>query len=189
MEKINNLRDKIHENALIKGVWKGDLGDNHYIMMVVAEIAKAIEADRIDKNARIEGFIDEIQEATKEDAEKVVDKAFKRNIKGSVADRLANAVISLLDLAGARDIDLSEIDSMERFLPILDGISPKSILTIDLHKATNALFVSDTLESKIYNAIGLIEITAYTHGINLQWYIEQKIRYNKNRPYKHGKKY
>jgi NTP pyrophosphatase (non-canonical NTP hydrolase) len=49
--------------------------------------------------------------------------------------------------------------------------------------------VKDTVEDEIADAAIRLFDFAEHYGIDLEWHIAQKMRYNKLRPYKHGKKY
>lgn len=46
-----------------------------------------------------------------------------------------------------------------------------------------------TVQERILSGIVAVEIMAAAYGIDLWWHVEAKMRYNYNRPYKHGKKY
>lgn len=56
----------------------------------------------------------------------------------------------------------------------------------------NELFereVKDTFEDELADAVIRIIDLSYSRGIDLEWHIEQKMRYNALRSHMHGKKY
>ena len=59
----------------------------------------------------------------------------------------------------------------------------------DQKKRGFELYIKDSQEDEIADAIiRLLDYAGYK-GIDLEWHIEQKLNYNKTRPYKHGKAY
>ena len=49
--------------------------------------------------------------------------------------------------------------------------------------------IKDTFEDEIADAVIRLFDLAEGRGIDLEWHIAAKLRYNKTRPYKHGKAY
>lgn len=49
--------------------------------------------------------------------------------------------------------------------------------------------IKDTFEDELADAMIRIMDLAYSRGIDLQWHIEQKMKYNAQREHMHGKKY
>ena len=59
----------------------------------------------------------------------------------------------------------------------------------DDYRAAFLIEIADTLEDGIASAvIKLLDICGH-RGIDIESHVEAKIRYNKTRPYKHGKEY
>ena len=48
----NELAFKAHSNAVEKGFWQEHLSNEHCLMLVIAEVAEVVEADRKDKRAK-----------------------------------------------------------------------------------------------------------------------------------------
>lgn len=126
---IKEVSKEIYDNNVAKGFWNEKRNVGEMLMLVVSELAEALEADR--KNL---GPIKkpEISDRTKAAIEGTPDEHyqsyFKSHIKDTFEDELADAVIRLFDI-------------------------------------THGL------------------------GIDLEWHIAAKMRYNKLRPHKHGKAY
>lgn len=57
------------------------------------------------------------------------------------------------------------------------------------YKALFERKVKNTFEDELADALIRILDLAHKKGINLEWHIRAKMRYNSLRPYKHGKKY
>lgn len=125
MEKsINQLSKEINDNARSKGFWDKERNTGEMLMLIVSEIAEALEADRKDKYASLAGRF----KAGTEDYLQESNDWFKWSIKDTFEDELADATIRIFDLA-------------------------------------------------------------YSKGIDLQWHIERKMKFNADRPHMHGKKY
>jgi NTP pyrophosphatase (non-canonical NTP hydrolase) len=133
---IAELSKEIHENARDKGFWDKERNLGEMLMLIVSEVAEAMEADRkndyYNANARYRAIR---TENSCKWAFDIVDSNpdawrnwFRAEVKNTFEDELADACIRIFDLAHAR-------------------------------------------------------------GINLQWHIEQKMRYNATREHMHGKKY
>jgi NTP pyrophosphatase (non-canonical NTP hydrolase) len=89
VQRFNGIQHAIYVNAEAKGFWKEDHGlhtDATKIMLVVTELAEAIEALRKDKHQASE----KIPQFT------------------LVEEELADAVIRIMDLAGGRGYRLAE---------------------------------------------------------------------------------
>lgn len=108
----------------------------------------------------------------------------------SVEFELADAVIRLLDLAGLRGVDIAPsyeniVESMRKFY---DGKTfTESIYLISTFPVTyeNIYNFDDILNIMIIYILGL----AKHIGIDLPFFIEQKMKYNQLREQKHGKEY
>jgi len=101
---LNELRDKIHENAKAHGFYDDEkVNIPEKLMLIVSELGEAMEAYRNNYNADWEGYASLIERS-------IEDKngAFERLIKDSFEDELADTIIRLLDLCGYMKIDIEK---------------------------------------------------------------------------------
>ena len=173
----NNLRDRAYDNACKHGFHDEKFSDEHWLMLIITEIGEAVNADRKGKHADIEEF---------NKTTKITDfgfmRAFERYIKDSVCDELADVVIRCLDFAGLRKFELTEIgcgsDTSEftelMFETVKELIAPPKVLV--------RAYQIKRVVSNIFEASEHL-------GVDLLWFIEQKMRYNELREPMHNKKY
>lgn len=93
------LIQKIYEDACAKGFHTEYKSDQHWLIMVITEVAEAIEADRQNRYVKLNPTIKAVfNDVTKSD-EAFIDR-FQQYIKNHVEDELADIVIRLCDYAG-----------------------------------------------------------------------------------------
>lgn len=98
---INELAKQIHENAKNKGFWDKEANVGEKLMLIVSEVAEAMEADRKGN------FYDkEINFVAHNQTNAFFESVFEQHCKNTFEDELADAVIRILDLAYSRNIDL-----------------------------------------------------------------------------------
>ena len=177
-EKLKNWAKQIYENACAHGWHEESKPDKLWMCLVMSEVSEAVEADRkhISFNGNIAGF--EKLTGVGHDFKTV----YKDYIKGSVADELADVVIRLLDFAYMR-----WGDKFNCHVECYDIVPSDDV-------AINAFtFVKDVLNydsTSVSTSICYVIEWADQLGIDLEWHIEHKMKYNELRPYKHGgKKY
>lgn len=180
---------RAYDTACKHGFHDQELPDEHWLMLVVTEVAEMVEADRTRKRAHMGMFKHNI--TTKQPREQKNAHwcfCFETFIKDSFEDEMADTCIRLLDLAGLRGI---EVDSFRRFP---EDVLQKYRETSVTEKAfnlcrliSNIFFVP--LKISIVEALYFIECWAKSECIDLEWYIAQKMEYNEQRTRLHGKKY
>ena len=193
MKDLNELRDKAYQCVVAHGWHDEDLSDEHFLCLVISELMEAVEADRKGKRAQVEKF-KEWQGNSIPLSEETRQRRFKEDfeayINGSVEEELADACIRLLDLAGLRNVDLGEVDVDE--LKCSEGFFEwtftESIYSI-VSDMTNQGYI-ETHSLKSHLRVLLMEVMSFCvkKNIDILWHIEQKMRYNELRPYKHGGK-
>lgn len=156
-------------------------------MLVITEISEAVEADRKGVRANYEDFakamVDEYcfpPEARKE----LFQMNFSKYINGSVEEELADVVIRLLDFAGLRGIDLSNVPTTG----CIDGSFIWQCYFL-CEKICLYRYEGTLDEILIRNIISNVFCIANGMGINLLSHVRMKMKYNSMREYKHGKKY
>jgi len=102
MKTLNQLRDEIHEYAINKGFWDNQRETGTLLMLCVSELAEAMEADRNVLYADLE--------LIEKDKENFIDFkwSFENSIKDTFEDELADTIIRILDLCGAKGIDIEK---------------------------------------------------------------------------------
>lgn len=174
---MNELRNQAYLCAIKHGWHEQNLSNEHCLCLVISELMEAVEADRKGKHALKIQFEDYMGAMKRSDEEFFY--AFKHTIKDSVEDELSDAFIRLLDLAGLKNIDLNDYDYIDSDT---DDYSEMSFTESMYH------IIRYVMDYDI--PITLNEILAFCkdRDINILWYIEQKMRNNELRSYKHGGK-
>lgn len=117
VKTLNQLRDEIHENAKNKGFWDSPRETGTLLMLCVSELAEAMEADRKDRFSKIDRFDKKLKTSRvifeNKDIEGLTPERswiaiFEECIKDTFEDELADNIIRILDLCGARGIDIDK---------------------------------------------------------------------------------
>lgn len=195
MKDLNELRDKAYQCAVEHGWHYEDLSDEHFLCLVISELMEAVEADRKGKRAQVGMFKEWLGNSiplSEETRQKRFKEDFEAYIKGSVEEELADACIRLLDLAGLRKINLPDIS-----FPIYNSDDHKNsrkslTFTEWVYDVTRVISGFNKNNYPIgYLFVGILQeicCKAELIGFDILWHIEQKMRYNEFRTYKHGGK-
>ena len=181
---LNELKDRAYKITKAHGWHDKELSDETYLMLIITEIAEAVQADRNNRHADIEAF--------KKYEDRIDFKEnFERQVKNTVEDELSDVVIRCLDFAGLHGWDLQHtLDEMK-------GTSDMDVIIGDEAFVETAFYTCDEFfgcysNSSAKKAVGglLVSVAEYCNykGIDIYWYVEQKMRYNELRPYRHGGK-
>ena len=189
-EMLMKLSKECHQRAVDKGFWNVLHRVAHYLMLAFGELHEAIEADRKDKWAKLDH--DTIDTLQRIEGESFV-QMFLDEVKDTVEDELADAVIRLLDLLGHLfGVMLPPTGFVERISGEYDDREPPKMLTealMPIVAETSGLFNLTQYMVGIFYAIKSLEQLADHLGIDLMTHIELKMKYNETRPALHGKKY
>ena len=182
---LNELKDRAYKIAKAHGWHDKELSDETYLMLIISEIAEAVQADRDNRHADIEAF--------KKYEDRIDFKEnFERQIKNTVEDEFADVVIRCLSFAGHRRWDLQHaLDNMQ-------SVSDTAVVIGDETFAETAFSFCEEIfdvrfstfsekEAMLSVLVNVVEYCNYK-GIDLWWHVEQKMRYNELRPYRHGNK-
>lgn len=176
----NNLSEKAHANAVEKGFWRERKGNEHCLMLVVTEISEMVEADRKSKHAMVENF-----DFALNDVGDSFNGAFEHCIKNTLEDEFADVAIRLADLAGALGVDFDRMHPCNYYRAF-----DKFSFTENAFALVKGLTKDRiAIEKRLLFGMTYIDNWATHHGINLDWHIEQKMKYNQGREAMHGKKY
>lgn len=183
MIDLNKLAKEAHANSVEKDFWEGDPSDQHFLMLVITELSEAIEADRKGIKADVESFKKNMGTYTQEDSPISFEHFFKTYIKDSVEDEISDAFIRLLDLAGARNLNMNRVN-------FTNIVSKKKTFTENIYAIIKDLTNNKySLEEQVFYCLSQISRLAEILDIPLPWHVEQKMKYNKLREYKHWKNY
>lgn len=106
---INEIAKEIHQNNVEKGFWDDKETKNvgEVLMLCVSELSEALEAHRNGKRANLEAFNRDIVFASLDDEQAMVE-SFKKNVKDSFEDEIADTMIRLMDISQGFDFDLEK---------------------------------------------------------------------------------
>ena len=192
-KKIKELVKQVHDNAVKHGWHDEEHSKEHYLMLIITEVCEMVDADRCGRHAKKDDFIERMNREPKDEAKEMYEQnfyyAFKSRIKETVEDEMADVCIRILDMAGeyCLDLDLN-----------LPGIynSSNEEFTYRCYNLVTYLADWDLVDDDDHLAwhlsIILVALSQWAEhdGIDLDWHIQQKMKFNALRPYKHGgKKY
>lgn len=185
---LNKLRDEAFRIAKEHGCHNQKHSDEHCMMLVITEIAEAVEADR--KNMHAQRAMFENNAYTPQpNPEKHWKFIYEKFLKGSVEEELADVVIRCLDFAGMRNVDLqntlSDIPDMNELEEKFGGIGFAEMAYYICEGIIRGRYLKDIAENPIKD---IVEYCKYA-AIDIEWFIDKKMKYNSLREYKHGKKY
>lgn len=184
---LNKLRDEAYRIACEHGFHEEEHSDEHLMMLVITEISEAVEADRKGIRANHEDFAKAmVDEACfpPEAKKTLFQMDFVKYIKGSVEEELADTAIRLLDFAGLKAVDLSQMEKRSIRPGTFTEQCFQVCATISLSPYQGYPFTES-----IKHAIALLFSMAENMDVDLLWYIKKKMKYNSMREYKHGEKY
>ena len=186
---IKRLSKEALEDSIAHGYRDHETAPDRICTKAMCEVAEAVSAFRDNKLAKVRGFIRSNQINDKQSDHPSHDDNFMTNyrarMKDSVQDELADVVIYLLILISKfDDQDIPDI-SKERYKIIPD----------DFVMAAGQLMRYLTIctwPAEVFNAVRAIDYIErwmyHVTGDDLEWCVEQKMKFNKLRPYRHGRK-
>ena len=178
IEDIRELCKEAHENAVRHGFWDEEHDIRHYLMLVITELAEAVQAYRKNRFADRNEYEKLVKERGCAE-----DTAFLLSVKDTFEDEMADTCIRLMDLAGA-SIGECEFRDTVRFVK---GFNAHKEITEVIWNAIHFIDTNCYVEHDIL-ACYLIRLSEAI-GIDIEWHIRQKMAYNASRPYLHGNKF
>ena len=173
-EKLTELRDRAYKTACDKGFYDEQKPDAVYKMLIITEIAEAVQADRKGMRADKDAF-DKYEAEGLDFAEN-----FEKQIKNSVEDELADIIIRMLDYCGMKGIEFDK--KYNRF--------PFNRLCV-FRTFPEAMYDLCDVVLNVKEVFALRIVFKYCKGlgIDILWFVEMKMRYNETRERMHGRKY
>ena len=190
---LNELRDEAYSIAKANGWHEEEHNDSHWLMLIITEIAEAVQADRKDKHADVDQF-KEYQTyygsflPSKETLEIRFREDFEEYIKNSVEDELGDVIIRCLDLCGVKGLDAYTVNV--EFPSGMDGFTDRMYFVC--RQLTDRILTADslTLGFVLSQTMSYIVEHCRRKGIDIDFFIRTKMNYNRLREYHHGgKKY
>lgn len=190
LEKTKALIERAYTCACVHGFHDEEKSVEHCMMLALSEVGEIVEADRKSNHSDLVGF----------DASflSFVD-SFKKYVKDSVEDEMADVCIRLYDLCGIKGIEPVVFYEDKYAKAMRDTfkelVGDKSLcekcysLSAILCRAENGNIREDELPSIIGAALCFVWCMADDMGIDLLRHIELKMKYNESREKRHGKSY
>lgn len=107
---LNKLSREIHEGNKLRGFNEANENLGQNLMLIVSELAEALEADRKGRYADFRTFLacTKANDILKEDMDEYLRSEFEKNIKDTLEDEIADAMIRLFSLCGALKINIEK---------------------------------------------------------------------------------
>lgn len=187
--KHQELAQEAHAASVERGFWPVQHSNEHCMMLVITEVAEIVEADRKGRHADLQAYKDGIapELKTRRGWYGVVDdtELFRKYIKDTTADEMADIAIRLYDMAGALNMDFSKYNAIRynRDFAKFEFVENAFALTKGLANE------SYQIERRILFGLHYIEMWANAENIQLYAHIRLKMAYNATRAIRHGKNY
>ena len=171
----NKLAEEAHENAVKHGFWETKVSNEHCLMLVITEIAEMVEAHRVSRKANTAAYNEMLNKQI----------GFEHFIKNTMEDEMADIVIRLADLAGALGVDFTKMQPCRYYRAFSKFSFTENAFALCKGLSKDAIGI----EKRIQFGLDFITKWAQELNIELAFFVAQKMRYNKMRPYRHGKQY
>lgn len=185
---LNKLAKEAYETAREHGWNDEEHSNEHGLMLILTEIAEAVNADRKNQYADVAKFKEWQGNSipySEETRTRRFNEDFEAFIKNTVEDELADVVIRCLDLAGLRGIDLTHaLDCMDE---LSTAAFDECTFTETAYCMCSQVVTGNTVTA-VLSTIDFVFHYCKAKGIDIEWFIAQKMKYNKLRPYRHGDK-
>lgn len=166
----NELRDKIHANAVEHDFWENNPSPEHFMCLVISELMESVEAHRKDRRTDQSLLAHFKDPGDYQPGRTGFTGYFEMYVKDTVEDELADAIIRILTRPMFPENGSRYTENIYQIVQTLVRDS------VPLDVALNACRMQ-------------ICKLAESMGINIAWHIEKKMIYNASRSYKHGKNY
>lgn len=181
---IQKYIEEVHQTAVEHGWHEEQKPKEHWLMLIITEICEMIAADRINKRANRQMFEHRLV-VEPSDPDKRFKEWFKTYIKESFEDELADVCIRTFDFMGENGI---KTETLNRIHSELHPDFNRQHLLIQSFDLIGVITDCDSASIVCSSIFAVAEHWAKLYDIDLEWYIEQKMRYNRLREWKHGNK-
>ena len=199
-KELASLAEDAFKNAEKHGFYPENTEIETALMLIITEMAEAVQADRHNRHGSIEDYESEIQMG------RDIPTAYKNSLEGTVESEFADIAIRILSLLGwmnsktsiklKSDSSLADKYEVTKIQCRVQNIINKGSIAKDLYRLNRDFgnfvdnesctwFVSDTLQDILMKVFAI----AHNNNIDLMEHIKLKMQYNESRPYLHGCKY
>ena len=187
---MRNL-NKAYATAKAHGWHDEELPDETYLMLIITEIAEAVQADRKDRHADVARF-KECMTAIERTGNDWFMTAFAEHIDGTVECELADTVIRILDFSEVKGFGFDSVNTRARRAYKLYRGNGRDIgYTFPMFCYTlisNIYYWRKPLEYDLSLVLERLLVYCKLNSIDIDFFVEQKMKYNKLRSYRHGHK-
>lgn len=195
-KELASLAEDAFKNAEKHGFYNESTEMETTLMLIITEMAEAVQADRKNRHGSIEDYESEIQMG------RDIPTAYKNSLEGTVESEFADIAIRILSLLGWMNsknpikINSNSVLADEYEIGRIQNKIHRSNIAADLYRLNGKFssfvdnessywFVSKNLQNILMRTFAI----AHNHNIDLMEYIKLKMKYNESRPYLHGCKY
>lgn len=199
-KELASLAEDAFKNADKHGFYPENTEIETALMLIITEMAEAVQADRHNLHGSIEDYESEIQMG------RDIPTAYKNSLEGTVESEFADIAIRILSLLGwmnsktsiklKSDSSLADKYEVTKIQCRVQNIINKGSIAKDLYRLNRdfgnfvdnescSWFVSDNLQDILMRVFAI----AHNNNIDLMEHIKLKMQYNESRPYLHGCKY
>ena len=192
-KKLIVLANDAYLNAQRHGFYPDNTDITTALMLIITEMAEAVQADRHNRHGSIEDYESEIEMG------RDIPTAYKNTLEGTVESEFADVGIRILSLLGWMDIKKPTKFQSDYYLKEEYEIA-KIKYKCDIAKCFYHIisflcsftdnnspywYISKIIQKTLMQVFAL----AHNNNINLMEHIKLKMKYNESRPYLHGCKY
>lgn len=179
---------KQHEAMKEKGFWDTPVSDEKALVLIISEVMEAVEADRKGRRADKAAYLHNYNEKLDSEYDPIfigcaMMVPFLAHIKDTLEDEIADACLRICDLAGSKGMALCGN------IEFGDTFKGAEVTDYAWHICKCLTDDMSTLFDRLNEALSALVCLADSLGINLDWHIRKKMKYNALRPKRHGKKY
>lgn len=196
-KELASLAEDAFKNADMHGFYTESTEIETALMLIITEMAEAVQTDRHNRHGSIEDYESEIQMG------RDIPTAYKNSLEGTVESEFADIAICILSLLGwmnskkpiifNRDSFLADKYEVAKIQYNVQNLINKGSIAKDLYRLNGhfskfvdnescSWFVSDTLQDILMRVFAI----AHNNNIDLMEHIKLKMKYNESRPYLHG---
>lgn len=191
-KQINEWVKRAYGNSVKHGWHKEEKSNAHWLMMVLTEVAEAVQADR--KGA----YMDDLD---KEGLDTVLandhdgglfEKYYSDTIENKVESELADICIRIFDFMGVRNVVVkNRIETFETEVSYLrQHLFTEDAMLINLNISKCDVAITNLGALAVMCNSALVSVFEWEEALNIDLvqHINLKMRYNESREYLHGNK-